>query len=125
MKVIYLDVENKKKPSEMDIEDNLDVFYALIGCKTIDIVTRCIGGKIYEVIIDDEGTFKKAPVISAVNVKGEAQMVGNLIITGLADEDGDLTSLTDEDVKNIKANIVPVVSKIHGEYHALIIKQRR
>lgn len=61
-----------------------------------------IRGKRYEIICDDEGTFKAYPRISAIDDMGNAMLVGNLIVCGQADEEGNLTDLTEADIKHIK-----------------------
>ena len=104
MKVVYMDVENNKLPKVMDIEDKLEVFYELIGCRCIDIVRRKIGNKRYDVICDDEGLFKDDPVVSAVDTKYGDRLVGNLIICK-SDVEGNLMGLSDNDVEEIIRHI--------------------
>lgn len=100
MKFVYLNVEQKALPKVIDVEDNLKVFYELIGCQYIDIVRRKIGDKYFVVICDDEGLFKENPIISAVDTKFEPMFVGNLIISN-ADDDGNLIDLSEKDIKQI------------------------
>lgn len=100
MKVVYLNVENQELPKFMDIEDKLDVFYELIGCRCIDIVRRKIGNKYFDVICDDEGALKDDPVVSAVDTQFHHMLVGNLIISR-ADDEGNLIDLSEEDIKQI------------------------
>lgn len=45
---------------------NLDDMYRIIGCDTIDIVTRNVCGKPFDFIIDDEGLLKADPQVSAI-----------------------------------------------------------
>lgn len=100
MKVVYLNVENQQLPKAMDIEDKLDVFYELIGCRCIDIVQRKIGNKYFDVICDDEGALKEDALVSAVDTQFRQMLVGNLIISKSNDE-GNLIDLSDEDIKQI------------------------
>lgn len=100
MKFVYLNVKQKALPKVIDVEDNLKVFYELIGCQYIDLVRRKIGDKYFVVICDDEGLFKENPIISAVDTKFEPMFVGNLIISN-ADDDGNLIDLSDKDIKQI------------------------
>lgn len=60
----------------------LDDMYREIGCDTIDITTRMVGGKSFDFIVDDEGLFKENPQISAVYAGDpiEPALVGTLII---------------------------------------------
>lgn len=96
MKVIYLNVVDRKAPEVLDVDDELETYQRLIGCDCIDIVRREIGGKPYRIICDDEGYFKKdAFFISAVsNIRGNCPLVGNLVICGDYVKDGELTGLT-------------------------------
>ena len=100
MKALLINVmENNTEVVEAN---ELKDYYRLIGCTTIDIVNRSIKGKRYEIICDDEGTFKADPRISAIDDMGNAMLVGNLIVCGQADEEGNLTDLTEADIKHIK-----------------------
>lgn len=78
--------------------DDLKSFYEEIGCSLIDITTRKINGKYYDIICDDEGLFCEDPIVTAVNGDGAPRLVGGLIICGSADDEGNLTSLEAEDV---------------------------
>lgn len=100
MKVVYLDVENQVLPKVIDIEDKLDVFYELIGCRCIDIVQRRIGNKYFDIICDDEGALVEDPVVSAVDTQFHQMLFGNLIISK-SDGEGNLIDLSYDDIKQI------------------------
>lgn len=92
----------------VNIPDELDVFYKLLSCDCIDITVRRIGlrgQKAYEIICDDEGLFKDPQKISAIDSSGQAQLVGSILITGPADSEGNLTSLTVPDINYIFSKI--------------------
>lgn len=101
-KMLLIDVEN------CDIKtveaDGLDDYYKLINCRCIDIVSMQIGGKRFEIVCDDEGLFKELPKISAINCDGEPMLVGNLLIASGVVIDGDLTSITDDEIHHITKN---------------------
>ena len=104
---VLVDVENEKVEA-MEIEDELDSFYKILNCSTIDIVVRNIGGrhkKAFDIVCDDEGLFKEPQKISAIDNLGNVQLVGNIFITGTADNEGNLTSLSDSDVAYIKSKV--------------------
>ena len=82
------------------IQDNLDTFYKVIKCDTIDIVRRKIGKKYYNIICDDEGLLKEKS-IALMEKEHREILVGNLIITGLEDKNGELTSLTEKEQTDI------------------------
>ena len=52
MKMLMIDVENRKV--EMVEANTLTDYYKLIGCRTIDIISRSIGDVRVEIVIDDE-----------------------------------------------------------------------
>lgn len=84
------------------IPDELDAFYKIIDCTTIDIVVKRIGGRYYNIIVDDEGLFRDDPIITMVDPHNRNDaLVGTLIICGMADDDGDLTSITEDDARHI------------------------
>ena len=88
-----------------EIESNLDTYYSEIGCDCIEIPERCIGGKLCNIICDESGLLKDDPIPSAVGKGYQEAIFGNLIVCGLADDDGELTGITDEDVQLIRDNI--------------------
>lgn len=103
MKRSYLiDVNNTSR--EIEIKDDLQEFYKVLNCSTIDIVSREIGGKYYDIVCDDEGLCNNNPIVSAYDRNCRPMLVGNLLIFGVG-EDGELGSLTDEDVEHIKKSI--------------------
>ena len=105
MKAIYLNVNEDKKPEIVEIEDDLKTYYKLIQCDSIDIVTRNIRKIPYSIVCDDEGLFVTSPKISAIDDNYQPQLVGNLVICGMPNDDGELTELTDKDVINILPRI--------------------
>ena len=105
MKAIYLNVNENQLPKVIDIPDELETYYKLCQCTCIDIVTRHIGKTPYSIVCDDEGLFVDSPKISAVDKDYQPQLVGNLVICGMPNDDGELTDLTDKDVINILPRI--------------------
>ena len=118
MKVVYLNIEKQELPKVIDIEDNLKVFYELIGCQYVDIVRRKIGDKQYDVICDDEGLFKEHPIISAVDNTYKPMFVGNLIISKSNDE-GELIDLSENDIKQILRHTITYFTMNRNTYPAL------
>ena len=95
-------------------------YYRLIDCSTIDIVKRRIAGKHYEIICDDEGLLKENPKISAIDDMGQPMLVGNLIIAGEADENGNLTDLSDADITHIRENIHSMGTRHYPEGYKML-----
>ena len=116
IKAFYIDPETNTAEVRT-IEDKLDAFYALLRCRTVDIVTRKIGirGRAFDIICDDEGTFADDPKISAIDNLGRVMLVGALLIVGQADEDGNMTSLTSNDVALIKRYVAHLGTRLHPE----------
>lgn len=101
MKAIYLNVNENQMPEIIDITEELETFYKLCQCTCIDIVTRKIGKNPYSIVCDDEGLFVDSPKISAIDETYQPQLVGNLVICGMPNDDGELTELTGRDLYNI------------------------
>lgn len=117
-KMLLIDVEN------CDIKiveaNNLEDYYKLIECRCIDIVSRTIGGKRFEIICDDEGLFKELPKISALDCDGNPMLVGNLLIAGGEVIDGELTSITDEEIHHITKHCRRVITQKYPDpYHVV------
>lgn len=88
----------------MTIRDDLESYYELLDVSTIDIVTRKIGGKYYDIVCDDEAMLKPIRVASMIDDTGATMLVGNLFIAH-ANSEGEMVSLTDEDVNRILGSI--------------------
>lgn len=86
----------------VDFDGSLEEAYELIECNCIDIARRRIGGKYFNIIIDDEGLFKTHPIPSAIDADThEIMLVGNILIAG---DGSDLCGLTDGDISLIERN---------------------
>lgn len=105
IKGILIDVEEGLEAKRMEIIDSLDTYYEILKCSCIDIANRDIGGKRYDIVCDDEGLFKDAVYPSAIGRGKNVMLVGNIFIAGVADDEGELTSLTDDDVDNIMSHV--------------------
>lgn len=85
------------------ITDDLDSFYKVLDCETIDIVTRYINGQPFELVIDDEGKSVEGN-LPAVRCFLDGQLtdliVGKVFICH-ANAEGELTSITEEEMKAI------------------------
>ena len=97
----------------VQIEPNLENYYKLLDCKTIDITTRYIGGKPYDIIVDDEGLLKEnniscinpASYLIPENYRQNDLLAGKVLITKYDEESGKNISLSNEDIKNIQNHI--------------------
>lgn len=102
--VFLLDVYNENF-STIDIEpDDLDALYEKLNCRCIDIVTRTIDGKQFDIVCDAEGPIHEPRKISAVDKNCKPVLVGNLIFAH-HDAEGNLTGLEDGDMMTLLMNI--------------------
>ena len=109
MKTVLLNVF-EEKVEIVDIEPTLEEYYRLLQCDLIDIVPRKIGGEWFDVMCDDEGTFKEPQKISAINDMGEPMFVGNLMFFK-NDGQGNLLGLDDEEIQHIQKHIQHMFTK--------------
>lgn len=94
------------------INDTLDEYYKNLNCYCVDMVERKIGNhknKLFNIICDDNGLLMDDPKISAIDSLGTVMLVGNLLVTGLSDDEGNLTSLTKKEAEYIleRCQIIP------------------
>lgn len=98
-----------------EVDHSLEAWYDLIGCRCVDIVGRQIGGKWFNIICDDEGTFVEDCRISAISDMGQIMLVGALLVCGGTDENGELTGLTDDEVRHIERYVQHQGTRRHPE----------
>jgi len=101
IKVLFLDVENCQPLKVVEIDDQYTEYLKLLRIDCFDIVRRKIAGKEYQIVCDDEALWKDHPICAAEYGPCRAALYGNLIITGLADSKGELTSLKQKDIERI------------------------
>ena len=101
VKMLLIDVVNNevKKVTAGDYKE----YHSLLNCELFDVVRRRIGTeqRVYEFVCDDMGLLKENPTVSAIN-GNEVMFVGNLLIAGLVDFEGEFTDITDDDVNYIE-----------------------
>lgn len=118
MKAVLLDVMNDKV--EVVDAEELEDYYKLIGCRTIETVNWEIMGRRFDIVCDEEGLFFENPKISSIDDKCNVMSVGNLVVCGEADDNGRLTSLYDEDVRHIMGSIKIVPTKFYPDGYRMI-----
>lgn len=95
-----------------NFEDNLNNIYKLLECSTIDMIIRKINGRMLTLIVDDEYLISDKPIDAPMGVfvahPSREQLFGNILITGLCDIDGNLTSLDHTDINAILWSIYHV-----------------
>lgn len=95
--IAYFVGPKEAKPVEINDENHLEGYYSLLNCNTIDIVQKSVGGKEFDVIVDDEGLLKDNPVASAFNKEGEPILFGNILFCN-HDGEGNEASLSEMDI---------------------------
>ena len=106
LKTILIDVKNMAT-EVVEINDDIDTFHELIGCRCIDITTRKVAGEYYDIMCDDEGLLIDDAIPSAITPDGYVQLVGNLMLFK-NDDSGNLMSLSDKDIKRIRDKIFQI-----------------
>ena len=120
MKFLFLDVENREV--KMVEANGLDDYYRLIGCRTINIITRTIGDVKVEIIIDDEGALVNNPKISAIDIDGTPMLFGNLLVaSGRVTDDGDLTELEEYEIDEIIDNVAIITTSVYKEPYLVFV----
>jgi hypothetical protein len=118
IKGILIDVHNENVKA-IEIEKDLKSYYNILKCDCIDIVSRRIGDKYYDIICDDEGLLKESPKISAVNRSRIPMFVGNLFIVRSSGDD--VTDLDKEDLEYIMDHVrIASSDKFPSSYPVLI-----
>ena len=106
MKAFLLDAENRQtRTVEVDDTDHLTEYYKLLNCEIVDITSRKIGGKYFDIVADDEGLMKENPIVSALDTEWQPALVGNLLFCNYDPETGEEVSLTDEDIQLLRDNV--------------------
>lgn len=108
VKGVLLDTVNNEA-KVVEFEPTLENYYKLLHCDMIEYATRVIGpkgrGKEFDIVCDEEGTFKEGNKISAIDNIGKAMLVGSLLVVGPADDEGNDTSLSDGDCEYVMERI--------------------
>ena len=112
MKAYLLDVENKvRKAVEIDDDNHLQEYYKYLNCSIVDITSRKVGGKWFDIIADDEGLLKENPIVSALDSNNQPALVGNLLFCNYDSETGEEVSLTDDDIEHLEKYSALAVKK--------------
>ena len=121
MKYLLLDVKNREV--KIVEANSLDDYYKIIGCRTIDIVSRTIGDIRVEIVIDDEGVLVNNPKVSAIDIDGTPMLYGNLLIaSGRVTDDGELTELTEAEIDEIKDNVAMITTSVYKEPYPVSVE---
>jgi len=101
------------------IEKSLPSYYALLRCTCIDIVSRNIGARTFDIICDDEGLLCDQPWPSAVDNVGRGMLYGPLFIVRF-DGRNDVTSLPELEAEIILSRVREFPTRDHPIPHPLL-----
>ena len=104
----YLVDTEKQETRPVEIEDELETYYRMLNCDTIEIHTIALGPESieYDCVMDEEARLKVESRLSAIDCGLRAVFLGSLMVVGKADGKGELTSLTDDDIEYIESECV-------------------
>ena len=108
VKALYLNAREGKLPEVVELNaegSNLDLFYKLLDCNTIDIVKRRFGDELYYVVCDDEALIRdRKAVLSYVALDSVGNVFDNIIICKPSEScDRDFDSLTEYDLLDLSS----------------------
>lgn len=93
----------EKRAARTEIPDELSAYYRALNCSCIDIVSRRIGGKRFDIVCDDEGLFKEDCRISAFDRDWQPMLCGSLFVC--KSHEGELVGLTDEEITHVLRHV--------------------
>ena len=105
--------EHIHKYNVENIEESLEKIYSMLECTCIDIQTRKIGSKYFDIYLDDEGLWKENRIISIYTTSKDKiveTIVGNVFICN-HDGEGGMKSLTQEEIDMILNSVLPFKHK--------------
>ena len=111
IRCVVVDVKNGVSTVECDLDTVTRIWEKYIGTTLLDRTVITIGDEQYLAVVDDVGKLRKEPITSVIWKDVSLTrpvirtLVGNVVIHKIG-EDGELSSLSDSDIKNIKAHTV-------------------
>lgn len=91
---------------EFQIRNNVSDFRKILKGRRLNITKRKIGNKLYSIIYNDEWLLKHNNIPSIINFENEYQTIYGPAIIAEEDENGFITSLTADDIRNIRSQLV-------------------
>lgn len=116
--------EKENSVSRVTLDGTLEGYYDALGCSTIDIPARRIGSRQYAIVCDDDALSKSPVIPSCISAREHTSAIfGSAFICNFG-ENGELASLTDEDVRRISRCIKVVLLHRRGEKGADVFEVR-
>lgn len=107
VKGFLIQATNGNAVGEVTFPNNLNSIYEVCDCQLVDIVRVNIGGKLYDVYIDDEWLFRDQPKITGKSINSDQELFGNLLV--VRHKAGNVDTLTDEDIQLISQEVKKVL----------------
>lgn len=108
IKGLLVDITRSKAVKEVEFEDTLENIYEVLDVSLIDVAVMKVGNYYYDFVVDDEGLLKDSAIPSVFDSNKKTQLVGNVLIVN-SNEEGDFTSLTDEQIADLKNHIGTII----------------
>ena len=110
---VLIDVVNNAA-KVVEIDKKLESYYKILNCNLIDITSRYIGDKLFDIICDDEGLLKENFKVSAITRSLGPALVGNLFVVK-HDGKGNERSLTKKEVEYVLERVKLVYCNLYEE----------
>lgn len=118
IKAYLVDVDGSNS-RPVEISNTLKAYYRALNCDIVDICTRKIGGRPFDIICDDEGLFVDSPVISAIDGFGNTMLVGNLLVVKRS-TDSTTRGLDDDEMAHVESMMRRVRTRMHPEGYMML-----
>ena len=113
--------DNEVNEIEIDESNVLKDIKQAIGCDLVDVVADInVGGRRYDIIVDDEGLLKEDSKPAARCMDAEQILFGNIVLLNHDYENETWSTLSEEDVLNINKHIFAISDRLTEEVSPLL-----
>ena len=105
---VLVDV-HKGTVQQVTIEKGYDSYCRMLGCSSIDVVNRSIGGQGFNIICSSKALLHKNERPSALSESGEPVLFGNLFIANI-DGEGDVCNLREGQTDHVLRHVCVTTS---------------
>ena len=86
--------------------NELQDYYDKLECDCFDVARMFVGGKLFDLYVDDEGLLKETIIPGVIDTKtGEPLLAGNVVFAN-HNSAGETTSLSNDDIRLIRESLV-------------------
>ena len=101
-----------------DEDGQLQQFYSCIGCDTVDMLEISIGGRKFDIIVDDEGRYKPL-AIPSFSMPDGAVFFGNVLFAH-RDAEGRTTGLSNDDLDILRRAVRESVKRLRPVWKSVL-----